>query len=467
MRRSGTILLSLTCLAFLASCTKAPEITKATDRENLETQDSSGSPTAAGELPAIPEGPVAVVNGKEITSADFRGIYDLKLQKYSDRGRDIPKTADRRYRKSITDRLIYQEILRQEAAKRNISYDADALKQREEAQKRGIKDWEKHLRRRGESEESLRQLYVAELLERALLEADGLLAVSEEEINEEYEKVKPNYKKEKERIRAAHILVRVGPDQAPTPGEPIPEPTEEQKKEWEANALAKAQDIYAKVTAEGADFEQLATELSEGPSARKGGDLGIFSADRMIEEFSDAAFSLEAGQISEPVKTKFGFHIIKLYGKYPPGDLPREALEGQITERLSARKLHQGRRDLKEKLMESYEVKNIMEEVLGPDPRAQRRKQNRRKQGHPPGHKPGSTPPATPPGEVGSPTAPPPGTAVGAGEVVKPPPTGEQNPLGDAIPVDPATGKPATYGDEKKGGEAKGAAKPDSAEPAK
>lgn len=423
MRRIGPIL-SISCLALFASCTKAPEVTKAQNVGEVQAADSGGAGTVGG-LPAIPDGPVAIVNGKEITSADFHGIYDLKLQKYEDRGREIPKTADRRYRKSIVDRLIYQEILRQEAAKQKIDYDKPALAEREEAQQRGIKDWDKHLRRRGESEDSLRQLYVAELLERGLLEAEGLLAVSEAEIEEEYEKVKPNYNKDKERVRAAHILIRVGPDERPAPGEPIEEPDEAQKKQWETDGLAKANEIYAKAMVEGADFEALAIEVSEGPSARKGGDLGIFSADRMVDEFSDAAFVLEPGEISKPIKTKFGFHIIKVHGKYPPGDLPREALEDQIVERLSARKLHQGRRDLKEKLMAAYEVKNIMEDLLGPDPRAQRRKQNRERQGHPPGAKPTTHgAPSGGPSDAHSPTAPstappaspPAGTANGAGE---------------------------------------------------
>lgn len=432
MRRivsSSAVFIGLIGFALVGSaCTKAPEVTKAQDIGQIEAADSSGTASVAGSLPAIPDGPVAIVNGKEITSAEFHAIYDLKLQKYQDRGREIPKTADRRYRKSIVDRLIYQEILNQEAEKRGLTYDKDALAQREEAQKRGIKEWDKHLRRRGESEESLRQLYVSELLERAILEADGTLTVTPAEIEEEYEKIKPNYAKDKERIRAAHILVRVGPEELPPPGEPPPEPTDEQKKQWEEAALAKANEIHAKVTAEGANFEELAIELSEGPSARKGGDLGIFSADRMVEEFSDAAFALDAGQISKPIKTKFGYHIIKVYGKYPPGDLPREALEDQIVERLSARKLHQGRRDLKEKLMASYQVKNIMDELLGPDPRAEKRRQNRERMGHPPAAGSGGV------------AAPPP-TEGGAGEAaVEAPPTGapaDGSPTAPSMPTEP------------------------------
>jgi peptidyl-prolyl cis-trans isomerase C len=425
MRRIGLHLLSLSCLALLASCTKAPEPKKADDVGAVEVAEGSGANHDGDSLPGLPKGPVAIVNGNEITTADFRAIYDLKLQKYSDRGREIPKTADRRYRKSIVERLIYQEILRQEAQKRGISYDKDELAQREEAQKRGIKEWDKHLRRRGESEQSLRELYIAELLERALLEADGSLEVTEAEVAEEYEKMKPQYKKEQERIRAAHILVRVGPEQPPTPGEPMPEPSEEDKKKWEAEAKAKADEIYARAIEEGVDFTQLAIEYSDGPSARKGGDLGIFTPDRMVEEFSDAAFALEAGEVSKPIKTKFGFHIIKVFGKYPPGDLPLEALDDQIRERLSARKLHQGRRDLKDKLMETYEVKNVMDDVLGPDPRAQQRRQ----QGHPPGARP-------------------PGAAQGArsGVEVRPPaPIAESSaaPAGEPADGEPADGDPA------------------------
>ena len=124
---------------------------------------------------------------------------------------------------------------------------------------------------------------------------------------------------------------------------------------------------------EGVDFLTLAEEKSDGPSARKGGDLGIFTHDRMVPEFSDAAFAMKVGEVSKPVKTKFGFHIIKVFGKYPPGDLPKEALVDQIVERLEARKLHQGRRELKEELEEKYKVVNHMEKHLGPDPRKTKR----------------------------------------------------------------------------------------------
>ena len=76
-----------------------------------------------------------------------------------------------------------------------------------------------------------------------------------------------------------------------------------------------AQDVLAKLKG-GADFEKLAREISTDPSAKtNGGDLEYFTKGQMVAEFSDAAFKLTKGQISQPVKTQFGFHVIKVEDK--------------------------------------------------------------------------------------------------------------------------------------------------------
>ncbi len=362
------------CLALAVGCTQPTPAPQKTDDKAAPAAEQPPA-KADGGLPALPD-PIATVNDTPIPLAQFKDIYDLKVKKYTDRGRDIPPSADRRYRKSITERLVYNEILRQEAKARGIEVDQKQLAEREAQQKQGIKDWDKHLQRRGETEQSLRDMYIAEILEQQFLEKDGKLVVTDAEVDEEYEKIKPNYKSDAERIHAAHILVPVGPQPPNTPivaGEKPPEPAPEEKEKWRKEALTKADEIYKKVTAAGADFAQIAKENSIGPSADKGGDLGIFTKDRMVEEFSVAAFKLKPGEISKPVETKFGIHIIKVLNKYPPGDLPKEALADQIKERLSQRKLHQGRRELKEALLAKYKVKNTMEDVLGPDPKGPKR----------------------------------------------------------------------------------------------
>ena len=66
----------------------------------------------------------------------------------------------------------------------------------------------------------------------------------------------------------------------------------------------------------GEDFEKVAKEVTEDPSGKaNGGDLGYFSKEQMVPEFSNVAFKLEKGQISEPVKTQFGWHVLKVEDK--------------------------------------------------------------------------------------------------------------------------------------------------------
>jgi parvulin-like peptidyl-prolyl isomerase len=110
------------------------------------------------------------------------------------------------------------------------------------------------------------------------------------------------HKNEYESVKAKHILIRV--KGAPMPGaEGKPELTDEQ-------ALAKAQEIHKKLVA-GADFAAVAkTDSDDTGSAQQGGDLGEFRHGMMVPPFEQAAFALKIGEISEPVKSPFGYHII-------------------------------------------------------------------------------------------------------------------------------------------------------------
>ncbi len=110
------------------------------------------------------------------------------------------------------------------------------------------------------------------------------------------------YEKMGEEIHARHILVRISQDATPEEVE---------------RARSKADSIYSLLQA-GASFADLATTLSEDPTtAGRGGDLDWFAWGRMVEEFQQAAFALQVGQISPPVKTSYGFHIIKFEERRP------------------------------------------------------------------------------------------------------------------------------------------------------
>lgn len=120
--------------------------------------------------------------------------------------------------------------------------------------------------------------------------------VSEEDISEYFEQNRDQYATPK-KVRARHILFRLDPNAS--------------QETLDAVRL-KAQKVLDEARA-GADFAKLAEKYSEDPGSKKqGGDLGFFTRDKMVKPFSDAAFSMKPGQISDLVATRFGWHIIKV-----------------------------------------------------------------------------------------------------------------------------------------------------------
>jgi len=120
------------------------------------------------------------------------------------------------------------------------------------------------------------------------------------------------------------------PTPTPTPQELTPTPTLEPRTDEEALALAK--ELVKRLRA-GEDFAKLAKEYSDDPGSRdNGGDLGWFGRGRVVPEFEKAAFSLKPGEISDPVKTMFGYHIIQVLEKDPhhpisPAELDQKKAE--------------------------------------------------------------------------------------------------------------------------------------------
>jgi peptidyl-prolyl cis-trans isomerase D len=119
--------------------------------------------------------------------------------------------------------------------------------------------------------------------------------ISAEQIAEYYNSHADEFKTAK-RVKARHILIKVDED--------ADEKVVEAKK-------TEAMKIYEKAAA-GQDFAALAKKYSEGPSKDQGGELGWFTRDKMVAPFADKAFEMKAGEISEPVRTRFGWHIIKV-----------------------------------------------------------------------------------------------------------------------------------------------------------
>ena len=133
------------------------------------------------------------------------------------------------------------------------------------------------------------------LLMEAMLTSVGKEALTDAEMHKVYDDALKQMGEEKE-VHARHILFRAAAG--------------DEKASKEAEDKVKA--VIARLN-KGEDFAKLAGELTEDPSGKaNGGDLGFFSKEQMVPEFSETAFGLENGKISPPVKTQFGWHVIKI-----------------------------------------------------------------------------------------------------------------------------------------------------------
>jgi peptidyl-prolyl cis-trans isomerase C len=228
----------------------------------------------------IATGPVdakvlAVVNGKEITDEDVKiAIEDL--------GANLPPQLEGKAREAyILDFLIDGELVAQKGK-------AEKLDQTPEFARKLAYQKEK-------------------LLMESVLGQVAKNAVTDAALKATYEEAAKAQKPEPE-IRARHILV---------------------KEEAEAKAALKR-------VQSGEDFAKVAKDVSKDPGS-EGGDLGWFTKGRMVPEFAEAAFKLEPGKISEPVKSQFGWHIIKVEEKrmtsFPPFDEVKDQVARYVAQK--------------------------------------------------------------------------------------------------------------------------------------
>jgi peptidyl-prolyl cis-trans isomerase C len=149
------------------------------------------------------------------------------------------------------------------------------------------------------------------LLMDSLLATEGKAATTDEAMKKVYEDASKQITGEQE-VHARHILV-----------------------ETEDEAKAVAEELK-----KGADFAELAKKKSKDPGASDGGDLGFFTKEQMVPEFSAVAFALEPGKISDPVKSQFGWHIIKVEEKRnrqaPPFEQVKAQIETYVTRKAQA-----------------------------------------------------------------------------------------------------------------------------------
>ncbi len=269
---------------------------------------------------------VAVVQGQEITADELdsnANISQLVMQIYqmdqqfasllfsTESGQDLLNE----YRKAKLDEYIYQILLNQEVEQRGITLTKeDQLAMFREQLGTVIKQnnltedqLTSILQQQGfESLDDYQEFF---LEQNGGMMAIGLLrdeivkdaAIEDSEVQEYYLNNQTYFQKDKQ-VHARHILL----------------PTREQ-----------AEEVLAKIK-DGADFAEMAKEYSTGPTGPDGGDLGFFGKGQMVAEFEEAAFAMQAGEVSDIVQTDYGFHIIKVDEIQPESIVPFEEAKDQI-----------------------------------------------------------------------------------------------------------------------------------------
>lgn len=247
---------------------------------------------------------LAEVNGAVITSAD----YNKELETLPPYLKPMTETAEGK--KELLDTMIVRELILQQAGKDGIDKSQAVADKLEELKKRVVV--EAFLKKKVEEEAK----------------------IGDAELQEFYNKNKDKFKTG-DQVHASHILVK----------------TE-----------AEAQDILKQLKA-GGKFEELAKKHSIDAAAAKGGDLGWFGKGAMLPEFEKAVFALKEGDISGIVKTKFGYHIIKLTGKRPAGIRPFDEVKDQLKAAILPEKQQEVFKKLKEDLKKNAKL-SIKEDVL-------------------------------------------------------------------------------------------------------
>jgi parvulin-like peptidyl-prolyl isomerase len=271
-----TTIMTMAALALSATCALAQE----------------KKPAAALAQPAASGDPVVVsAGGIEIRKSEFEAALKTLPAEYQSYAMGAGK-------KQFAEDYLRMKMLAAEGLKNGLDKDPDVIRQLN----------------------LMRENLIANA---QLTRIDQSIKISDEELKKAYEAGKNDY----EQVKASHILIAFKGSPALQPGKP--ELTEEQAK-------AKAEDLRKQIAA-GAKFEDLAKKESDDVgSGSNGGDLGAFNRGQMVPEFEKAAFELKPGEVSAPIRTQFGYHIIKVASH---DFTPFEGVKGTLEKREHQKRL--------------------------------------------------------------------------------------------------------------------------------
>ena len=347
--------------------------------EKAKPEAKAEQPKPAAAAVSLPD-PVAVVEGEKISRADLEDAFNNVVASSGMKADELSAEQKIAGYREILDALIIDKLVTRKASSVEVpDAEVDAEITRVKAQFPSEDVFKAEMAKANETDASFREMVKRMLQQQKWMQSQvgDTATIDDAEIQKFYEEHKKEFERP-ETVRASHILIRV-PENA----------SEEVVAEKKQAAIAALQRVNAQsATAEAgglaawiksffgskpeqpADdtFTTVAKEVSEEPGAKEsGGDLNFFPKERMVPEFAEAAFAMQKGEISkEPVRTQFGWHIIKVTDRRDAGLLPFEEVKTQIGSYLEGSKRPQAERAIIDRLRSEAKVEN----KLPPAPQA-------------------------------------------------------------------------------------------------
>lgn len=348
-----------------AACSSAPEVpeqsqahqyqsTQAEPEPAQPTQNAQGAPAATDAQIPRAIGPIAQVNGEPISAEEFNAEIAKIVQSGQIPAQLLGHLKDQLINKMVDKALVDSAVdaanitvddERVSARILEIQLEFDAAQTRDNTQMGSLEDMITNL---GIDRDQFRDSVRESLAIEQLLLSRGMTYPSAAEIRAFYDE-NPDAFEHPEQFHARHILIRVdqGADEAA----------------WQS-ARQRAEEIRQKATAPGADFAQIAYDFSEGPLGKQtGGSLGWFGRGQMVPEFDRAVADLKKNEISQPVRTQFGWHIIQKLDQRDAGQVPFEQVADQLENRLRNERVSEALNELLEELHETVAFEVYPENV--------------------------------------------------------------------------------------------------------
>jgi peptidyl-prolyl cis-trans isomerase SurA len=307
---------------------------------------------------------VTRVNSQIITLSEFQRSKDLLKD---DVKQQDPANADKLYaerEKDVLRDLIDQQLLLGKGKDLDITGDTDLIKQldtmRKDMKLDSMEELEKAATSQGISYEDFKQNMRNRIITQKVIgeEVGQHLSIPKEEIQQFYNEHK-NEMEQPESIKLSEILVapkKPAGDKSAAAAPAQDSAADSSAKPPEdaaslAAAEAKADDLLKQIRA-GASFEDVAKKNSDGPSASQGGDLGVFKRGTLAKELEDKTFAMKSGEVTDVIRTKQGYVILKVVGHQMAGIPPLKEVEARIQDALYMQKLQPALRAYLTKLRE-------------------------------------------------------------------------------------------------------------------